>query len=171
MDNFVAWYYRFLSEGSVNFRSLVLSLLWRLLCRDEMVRSNGSFALKVLSPHAQTFFSRRTKCVESSVYVFVCVFFYIQCIGITTIQVWDVRRRSSVNALTSSHRAFSLSHSVARSLVVTTLVLCVHFVVFKNQSFISWESFFPSSFGLAICKILIFFDCLTMDLLLKLYSI
>lgn len=152
MDNFVAWYYRFLSEGSVNFRSLVLSLLWRLLCRDEMVRSNGSFALKVLSPHAQTF-SLGGLNVSSRLCMYLCVcFFYIQCIGITTIQVWDVRRLSSVNALTSSHRVFSLSHSVARSLVVTMLVLCVHFLCLKiSRSFLE-KAFFLLRLGLQFVK-------------------
>lgn len=60
----------------MNFRSLVLSLLWRLLCRDEMVRSNGSFALKVLSPHAQTF-SLGGLNVSSRLCMYLCVCFFL----------------------------------------------------------------------------------------------
>lgn len=56
------------------------------------------------------------------------------------------------NVLASSHRALSLSHSIARSLVVTTLVLCVHFLCLKiSRSFLE-KAFFLLRLGLQFVK-------------------
>lgn len=116
---------------------------------DEMVRNDGSFALgsnfttrsNVLS------LSRRTKCRV------VCV-----CMCASMYRNYnDTRMRctSSLirNAFSSLAHTLSFFLSFVRSLVVTTLVLCVHFLCLKiSRSFLE-KAFFPSSFGLAICKI------------------
>lgn len=115
-------------------------------------RSFGSLEKRVkFITRARTFclffFSRRTKCRVVCVCVSVCVWVVYLCIGIITIHSNEMLSFS--NALSRIHceltrsRSLSLIRSRSHSLASLQRWYYVHFVsCFKNQSFISWESFF-----------------------------
>lgn len=147
-------------ERQFHSLSYSIALLWRFPLFDAMVCCydgvhSGSLEKRVkFITRAQTlfFFSRRTKCRVVCVCVSVCVWVVYLCIGIITIHSNEMLSFS--NALSRIHRELtrsrsrSLIHSRSHSRASLQRWYYVHFVsCFKNQSFISWESFFPSSFG------------------------
>lgn len=97
------------------------------------------------------FFSRGGPSVESSVCMCICL-----CLSdsmnrnYNDTQQWDARSLTLKHSLASSSRAHLLSRLLTLTFirVVTALVLCSFcFFCFKNQSFISWESFFSFFVG------------------------
>lgn len=115
-----------------------------------------------------SFFSRRTKCRVVCVCVSVCVWVVYLCIGI--IPIHSNEMLSFSNALSRVHReltrsrSLSLIRSRSHSRASLQRWYYVHFVsCFKNQSFISWESFF--SFFVWVMQFVKFnlsFDCFKM---------
>lgn len=79
---------------------------------------------------SNVFRSRRINCQV----VCVCVFVFVLCIGITTIQKWDaVLSHFSKRTLSLLSLSFTRRNNVGIMFIL---------FLFKNQSFFSWESFF-----------------------------
>lgn len=149
MDNFVAWYYRFVREKKLDSLTYWLSSLEASAQQhwwDDFFFSDGSFgSLKkrvIFITHSNDyFFSRGGPSVSSRLCMCICF-----CLSVSMYRNYNdtqLLALSFSNALSRVHRAISRSLTLTFTRVVTALVLCSFcFFCFKNQSFISWESFF-----------------------------